>query len=136
VAPPSKVPSPARILVVDDEPTVLRVMARVLRAAGYEVVERSNGFGGLEATLSQAIDLVVFDTIMPEMSGPQMLIEIRERQAGMPAINVTGYSNPQPIEGLEDVPVLMKPFDLDSLVSEVRRLLATRPASLNNSRKT
>ena len=76
------------VLVVDDDPTVREVVARYLRRDGHQVIQRSNGFDGLQAALAELPDLIVLDLMMPGMDGLQMCQELR-RTSAVPVIMLT-----------------------------------------------
>jgi two-component system cell cycle sensor histidine kinase/response regulator CckA len=68
----------ARILVVDDEPNVLQVVASVLERAGYETTTALGPLRALEIiTIRGAFDLVVSDVVMPEMCGPELAQQVQ-----------------------------------------------------------
>ena len=67
----------ARILIVDDEPFILRSLSFVLRRAGYDVVEAHDGVEGLELARSEKPDLVFLDVMMPRKNGYEVLEEMR-----------------------------------------------------------
>jgi CheY-like chemotaxis protein len=120
-----------RILVVDDEPLVLQVMVRGLQAAGYEVVAAGDGVDALAKAQEQPFDLVVVDSIMPRMGGPELVIHLRSLQPGIPVLHVTGYLNETRL--LEryprNVPTIGKPFNLKLFLQKVSDLLARSRAS-------
>jgi DNA-binding response OmpR family regulator len=105
-----------------------RMMVRALREAGFLVEEAADGRMGLELVRSAAepFHLVITDSRLPELSGPDMVQRLREMKPGLPIINVsgshgqrTGTERPWP----DDVPTLYKPFPLPELVRTVRELL-------------
>ncbi|MEO8201511.1 MAG: response regulator, partial [Gemmatimonadota bacterium] len=59
-----------KILVVDDEPAIRRLLVRMLRAAEYDVDEAEDGLAAWQLALSKNYDLIVTDSHMPRMSGP------------------------------------------------------------------
>ena len=69
--------SSARILVVDDEPTISNLVASYLRKEGYEVVTAADGPAGLKAARSLQPDLVVLDIMLPGMDGLEVLAQLR-----------------------------------------------------------
>lgn len=83
-------PALGTILVVDDEPLILRLMARVLRALGYRVECASSGAVGLERARRTPFDLVVSDITMPDMDGIALLRQLRAENPDVPVILVTG----------------------------------------------
>jgi CheY-like chemotaxis protein len=67
-------PSPAaRLLFVDEEPSILNAMKRVFRGKGYEIATATSGKEGLALLETQAADLVISDMRMPEMDGAEFL---------------------------------------------------------------
>jgi len=114
----------ARILVVDDEPEVLRFVAGVLERAEYEVAPAGGPKQAL-AIIADAgpFDLVVTDVVMPEMCGPELAGEIRARSPSSAIIFITGCV---PVGRLpKGVPYLGKPFSPRDLLSAVDRVLST-----------
>ena len=87
-------PESRRILVVDDEPTIVEFVDRVLRGAGYET---STAGGGPEAVRTAAtsapFDLIVADVNMPDMSGPDMVCLVRKQQPDVPVLYLTGFND-------------------------------------------
>jgi chemosensory pili system protein ChpA (sensor histidine kinase/response regulator) len=74
--------SKKRVLVVDDEAVVIRVLKLVLERAGYEVESRSNGQAALERILEQTPDVLITDIEMPRMTGEELCKQIDERFPG------------------------------------------------------
>jgi CheY-like chemotaxis protein len=81
------------ILIVDDEPSVLRYIATVLRKEGYEVLQADGGDEALAICESHAgyIDLMVSDIAMPRMNGRALAECMNQRYPGVPIIFVSGY---------------------------------------------
>jgi two-component system, OmpR family, response regulator len=115
---------PFRILVVDDEPALCELVARMLRAAGYVVVTAFDGEGGWELVTSTAepFDLVVTDSWLPGISGRDLVQLLRSHSPTLPIIHLTG-SLRNGIGFPSDVRTLLKPFDLPQLIPTVRELL-------------
>ena len=115
------------ILVVDDEPGLLEVMALGLEMHGYRVVTASNGKVALEVLDQCEVDFVVSDIRMPEVDGLELLSQLRKRseqklnqKLKVPQIILmTGYSGLTREEALMNgaLEMLMKPFLLDELLS-------------------
>ncbi|MBI1737233.1 MAG: response regulator [Candidatus Rokubacteria bacterium] len=80
-----------RILVVEDEPTVRRVITEQLSADGHTVDSATNGAEGLEKVLAGWFDLVITDRAMPEMGGDQLAAAIHEIAPTKPVIMLTGF---------------------------------------------
>ena len=74
-------PAPMRILVVEDEPDLLRTIAQVLREDGYAVDEAADGEEGLYKASSWTYDAVVLDLMLPKVSGWELLQQLRRTHA-------------------------------------------------------
>ncbi|WP_052214468.1 ATP-binding protein [Belnapia sp. F-4-1] len=82
-----------RVLLVDDEPLVRRLLAGELADAGYEVVEAADGALALgQLSRGESFQLLVTDLAMPGIDGVSLIKEAQERHPGLPAILVTGYA--------------------------------------------
>ncbi len=79
-----------RILVVEDDPALLRLWSLMLRSLGHEVDSASDGAAAIACFRRQPCDVVVSDVSMPRMSGLQLLEEIRQHDADVPVILITG----------------------------------------------
>ncbi|MCX7817714.1 MAG: PAS domain S-box protein [Kiritimatiellae bacterium] len=115
------------VLVVDDEPGVRALAARMLRSAGYEVVEAANGIEALHLFEREPnrFDLVLTDIIMPAMSGPELIERLLAIRPSVRAICMTGYAHDPfaVVSASARVPVLSKPFTRAHLLFEVRQCL-------------
>jgi two-component system, OmpR family, response regulator len=116
------------ILVVDDSRTNLSVIGRRLTQMGYLTALTDNGAEALDQLTARGFDLVLLDIVMPNMSGLQVLAEIRSRQEthDLPVIVVTARSDPASAvqalaAGADDH--VAKPFDFDVLAARMERLL-------------
>ncbi|HYQ15465.1 MAG TPA: EAL domain-containing protein [Polyangiaceae bacterium] len=83
-------PAKAWVLVVDDEPELLRGVCRGLKALGYSVTEARNGEEAVQHLSRRAFDVVVSDIVMPGMGGIQLLKEIRQHDLHVPVVLMTG----------------------------------------------
>ena len=81
-----------RILVVDDEELVRDLTVLVLERAGYEVISAASARQALELVETHSIDLVVSDVVMPDLTGVELLAEMRERRPDLPVVLMTGGS--------------------------------------------
>jgi len=121
-----------KILVVDDEPDVVTYLCTVLKDAGYETLEASNGGQAMETVLSQNPDLITLDITMPEMTGVKTYRRLKEdtNLKKIPVVIVTGVAHDfkRFISTREQVPppegYLEKPVKPEELLNEVKRLLA------------
>jgi DNA-binding NtrC family response regulator len=111
----------ARVLIVDDEPGVLKLASVVLVLSGYEVATAANGEEALEIQNRQPADLVISDAVMPRMNGPTLLNAISQATPTTALVMMSGYN-------LEELPqgafFLPKPFRPDQLVAAVAEALA------------
>jgi CheY-like chemotaxis protein len=82
----------ATILVIDDEPRMLRVIGEMLTCAGHTVVEATSGDQGTAIIAKQPIDLVITDIIMPEKEGIETITEIKQDHPDLPIIAISGGS--------------------------------------------
>jgi DNA-binding response OmpR family regulator len=115
----------ARILVVEDEPSIAEVVGLYLRRAGYQVAVVDDGRAALEALSKQMPDLVVLDLMLPHVGGLDIARWLRER-GDTPIIMLTARREEQDrIAGLEmgADDYVVKPFSPQELVSRVRAVL-------------
>ncbi len=118
----------ARILAVDDEPNIVRLIQVNLERMGYTVETANNGVQALEKIRANRPDLVVSDVMMPEMDGFELLSTIRREAAleDLPVIMLTAKAQDRNVmEGYQrgaDM-YLTKPFNPMELISFVKRIL-------------
>jgi two-component system, OmpR family, response regulator RegX3 len=117
-----------RILVVDDEPSLVRGVSYALEREQFEVEVARDGPAAVEAALNHAVDLVLLDSMLPGLSGPDVCRRIRE-QSGVPIIMLTARDSEQDLlEGLavgaDDY--VTKPFSASELIGRIRALLRRR----------
>ncbi|MBI3978089.1 MAG: response regulator [Chloroflexi bacterium] len=114
----------ARIMVVEDEPGLLEVLALNLRASGYEVIGVSDGLEALRRFDEARPDLVTLDLNMPTVSGFRLLHLFKQERA-VPVVVLTGYSFEEAEEvahgGADDF--LTKPVEFPQLLSKIERAL-------------
>jgi EAL domain-containing protein (putative c-di-GMP-specific phosphodiesterase class I)/CheY-like chemotaxis protein len=112
------------ILLVDDEPSVARAMARALSGGGYAVTVAAGGHDAIGKATSQHFDAIVSDLVMPDIDGRQLLRTIRTRNLDVPFIFLTGSPNLQSaIDAIEygAFRYLVKPASLEELLTVVGR---------------
>ena len=117
------------ILVVDDDPTVTMIIERRLEICGWEVIRAANGQEGLDLARSRNPDIIILDTVMPVMTGHEMLKALRQNPQTMdlPVIMCTSNDNSRDIATASSYSVsayLTKPFDLVDLTEKVVSILA------------
>jgi DNA-binding NtrC family response regulator len=114
--------APARILVVDDEPSI-RLLCRInFELEGHEVLEAHSLATAREALEEQEIDVVVLDVHLRGERSDQLVAECQDRQPRIPVVLVTGSADPAYPDLHRADAVLPKPFELEQLLSTVRRL--------------
>jgi two-component system response regulator GlrR len=114
------------ILLVDDDPGLLRLLSIRLNAAGYDVRAVQNGEIALEAVETQRPDLVITDLRMDRMDGMQLLDELNRRCTGLPVLILTAHGTiPDAVSATQEgaVAFLTKPVDKTSLLEQVERAL-------------
>jgi DNA-binding response OmpR family regulator len=123
-------PGSRRILVVDDEPHIRRVLSAILGSRGYEVMMASDGTQGLDEFGAQQVDLVILDLMMPGASGLEILSKIRTdpRRADTPVIILTAKGQDTDRDaalagGADDF--LTKPFSPKKLLARIEEILGT-----------
>jgi DNA-binding response OmpR family regulator len=118
-----------RILVVEDEERLARLISRVLLEEGYAVETEANGRQALMRALADEYDLLIVDWMLPELSGVQLVKRLRAAEVGTPAIMLTARDQIEDrVEGLDAGAddYLPKPFAFAELLARVRAL-ARRP---------
>src|SRR5579862_2990419 len=116
-----------RVLIIDDEPAVLRVLGLLLERNGFAVVSASNGREGLTLLAEKGFDVVLTDIIMPELSGVDFLKELRQHDLDVPVILMTaGATLDSALDAIEygAQQYLLKPVEPESLVQSVGRAAA------------
>jgi two-component system OmpR family response regulator len=118
-----------RILVVEDEERLARLISRVLAEEGYAVETETNGRRALMRALADEYDLLIVDWMLPDLSGVQLVKRLRAAGVGTPAIMLTARDQIEDrVEGLDAGAddYLPKPFAFPELLARVRAL-ARRP---------
>ena len=118
----------ARILLVEDEEAVRAFAGRALSARGYTVLEASSGPEALELMngVTEPVDLVISDVVMPGMDGPTLLRELRRTQPQLKIIFMSGYAEDafdRHLAAGETFNFLPKPFSLKELATTVKSTL-------------
>lgn len=112
----------ARVLVVDDEPSLLFLSRLSLELAGHEVAEAPDGAAALERLAQSDFDVVVTDLMMPVLDGNELLRRLRadERTRELPVIVYSSVERPE----VEADAVVKKPCAPDELTATVGRVLS------------
>ena len=116
-----------RLLLVDDDTSLLRLLTLRLEANGYEVATATSGEGALEAMAEARPELVITDLRMEGMDGMALFRLLRERHPGLPVLILTAHGSiPEAVEATREgvFGFLGKPFDADELLTEIQRALS------------
>jgi len=116
--------APHRILVLDDDPSLLRAIRLTLVLEGFEVETAADGVLGLEQLAKNDFSLIVLDLQMPRMDGRTFFQELRGLGHEMPVLILSAFGAEVARQELGADGAIAKPFDPDDLVSAIRRLLA------------
>jgi two-component system, chemotaxis family, chemotaxis protein CheY len=122
--------SVGRILLIDDNDLIRKMMSRMLASGGYEVQEAANGKVGVACYRKQRSDVVITDILMPEQEGLETIRKLRDVDPKVKIIAISGADEDR--ARYLDLAVklgarrtLQKPFTLDDLLTAVGKVLAT-----------
>lgn len=123
----------AGILVAEDDPVVLSIMADALQSEGYRVFQAANGREAVSVyeRVGDQVKLVILDVVMPGLGGPEAMARIRKRDPDARVLLMSGYGGTHDLSTppTELTAVLQKPFTLETLLSKVSRALAREVTS-------
>lgn len=132
------IPHKARVLLVDDEESILSSLRRLLRSQSYELFFANSGMKALEIMQDQPIDLVISDARMPNMDGATLLATIRERYPQTFRILLTGYADLDMIaKAINEGQIyryLSKPWNDQELLLTVEQALAHQQSEVERKR--
>jgi len=114
-----------RLLVIEDDPDLMRAVSQCLREAGYAVDEASDGPEGLRKARDADYDCILLDVMLPRMNGWDVLQRLR-REKKTPVLMISARDTvPDRVRGLDlgADDYLIKPFDLVEVISRVRALI-------------
>ncbi|MFK9090190.1 response regulator transcription factor [Bacillus salipaludis] len=115
-----------RILVVEDEKQIAKILKIELEFEGYEVVVAYDGKSGLQAALSEQLDLILLDVMLPEMNGIEVLRKIRVENNVLPIILLTARNmTMDKVTGLDQGAndYITKPFEMEEVLARIRSCL-------------
>ena len=120
---------PVTLLIVDDEPAILKALQRIVRDEGYKVITALDGEEALRLVASETVDVVLSDMDMPGMSGLDLMVRLRRNHPSAVRLLLTGRGTLAAAVGaINDGEVyrfMTKPWDIDEL-REVLRQAAAR----------
>jgi len=117
---------PQKILVIEDEPTLARLLTYNLSVEGYETKVIDNGAEGLQVALQQGYDLIILDIMLPGMNGFEILSKLRQKGSTTPVIILTARNAEEEVvqglkHGADDY--ITKPFGVAELLARVSAVL-------------
>lgn len=115
----------SRILIIDDEISIRRMLHILLEGAGHHVIEADDGSHGLHALALEKVDLLILDLTLPDLDGIEVLRRLRE-WSSVPVLILSARPDPAEKVGALDQGAddyLTKPFDAHELLARVRALL-------------
>jgi DNA-binding response OmpR family regulator len=114
----------ATILVMDDEAPIRALLSTALQSTGYVVVEASNGREGLRLYRQKPADLVIVDMLMPELNGPDTIIELTREFLDIKVIAMSGVFDEEYMKRAARLlgarRMLRKPFGMEEMLKAVR----------------
>src|SRR5437899_1426615 len=117
----------AKILVVDDTPSNVKVLLTLLSVSGHTVVTAEDGQQALDTALADPPDLVLLDVVMPVMDGYETCRRLRQEESTrfLPVVMITASGEQEKIKALEcgADDFIMKPFDQAELLARVKSLV-------------
>ncbi|MDE2573182.1 MAG: response regulator [bacterium] len=118
--------TPTRVLVIDDDPNLTRLLSLLLEMEGWEAWIERDGTAGLQRALEGRADLILLDLMLPGLSGWEVLKRLREAEQTRrtPVIVLSARGGEAVIEGAD---YMSKPFDPQELMERVRGMLAEAP---------
>jgi len=132
-APPAKVPGDQEcVLLVEDDPALQRYLEIVLQRAGYEVLTAGDGLEAMKFLLSDNVDVVITDALMPNLDGYELCRFVRssEHLAHLPIILLSALDPKNSTDETEQVDAfLAKPVSPEDLLNRITEVLATKVTS-------
>jgi two-component system KDP operon response regulator KdpE len=121
--------APPKVLVVDDEPAIRRLLRTSLSAQGYQITEAESGAAALDALRRNAPDILVLDLGLPDINGLDIIAQLRGRGSAMPIIVLSARADEggkvKALDlGADDY--VTKPFGIDELLARLRAALRHR----------
>jgi two-component system KDP operon response regulator KdpE len=120
---------PLQVLIVDDEPAILRFLRTSLRAQGYQTIEAETGAQALTNLARNRVDVVVLDLGLPDLDGLEVLKRLRESGSSVPVVVLSSRADePGKVKALDlgADDYVTKPFGMDELLARLRAALRHR----------
>jgi DNA-binding NtrC family response regulator len=130
------IPTKGKVLVVDDEADIRESLELLLTSEGYSVELAQNATEGLQKMEAAGYDLVLLDLMMPDKSGMEVIVEVRQRDRETPIFMITAYGSVEAAVqalklGANDY--FSKPWENDKLIIEIDRMIARRRLEYENT---
>ena len=119
-----------KILVVDDEDMILRIVESRLKANGYNVLTANNGQAAIDLAFSNKPDLIILDVMMPKMDGPTVAEKLKENSttANIPVIFLTALVKKSEERAQKHIIggnyFIAKPFEATELLATIERIIS------------
>lgn len=126
----------ATVVLVDDDPSVLSAMARLLRVAGFRVLTFSDPSAVIAATIPSAEACLVVDINLPGMNGLELCAALTASGRGLPFILITGRGDAKTLhlaQSAQAVAILLKPVDEDPLLKAIVQGIALSKSHPSNN---
>ena len=125
-------PNVPTILVVDDEPDILRLVEAILSEQGYQVILAKGADNAIRTfeRMAKKPDLVLTDVVMPGMSGPMMIDQLLQTTPALRVLFMSGYDDRQVVQKYvieKGFALIAKPFTLQRLAASVKDVLDGNP---------
>ncbi len=136
IAPALSAATPIKVLLVDDDPDLLRLLSIRLKASGFDIKCADSGEAALAALDWQRPDIVVTDLRMQGMDGLALFDAVRQRHLSLPVIVLTAHGSiPEAIEATQRgiAGYLTKPYDASQLIAQIQRAVGTSGGAAGNS---
>ena len=118
----------AKILLVEDHPDIRHVLSRQLECMGFAAITANNGREGVETAVAEKPDLIVMNSVMPEMNGWEAtrVLRANPQTKKIPILAATGFSQTADIQTWIDAgcnDYIIKPFTSDELLTKITALI-------------
>ncbi len=117
-----------KLLLVDDDPNMQRMVALFLNKKNYKLDIAGNGRKALDLLDKNKFDLIISDMQMPIMDGSELLRKIRDKKIKIPVILISAYTSldmPNEMDTSDFAAVLFKPFDSNNLIYTIEKVIKT-----------
>jgi len=121
------------ILVVDDDPSIRKVLTAILEEKGYDVEAVDTGEKAIRKSKTRFYNLTLIDIRLPDMEGTELLAKMKQTMPNMVKVMITGYPSLQnAVEALNKGAdaYIIKPLDIDNAISVIKNLLQNQQESL------